>query len=166
MQGGAMGQMNQQQMMQLQQNMAGGMPQPAAAGMPQGRMPQQMGQMPPAPQGMPMPQAGAMPPAPMGGAAAGAPQAARMGGIAGEYLSKTMKILPAVQEKNANYPDQVGQLIYDFILQMVGQEHAPKITGMLIDLPIMQIRAYLSSYEALQAKVQEAQTHLIQTEKK
>lgn len=155
-----MGQMNQQQMMQLQQNMAGGMPQPAPAGMPQGRMPQQMSQMP-APQGMPMPQAaaGAMPPAPMGGAP-------RMGGIAGEYLAKTMRILPAVQEKNTQYPEQVGQIIYDFILQMVGQEHAPKITGMLIDLPIAQIRAYLQSYEALQAKVQEAQTHLIQTEKK
>jgi hypothetical protein len=157
-----MGQMNQQQMMQLQQNMAGGMPQPPAAGMPQGRMPQQMNQMPPAPQGMSMPApGGAMPPAPMGGA----PQA-RMGGVAGDYLSKTMKILPAIQERNTKYHEQVGQLIYEYITNMVGPELAPKITGMLIDLPLQQIRAYLANYDVLCAKVQEAQQHLMQNEKK
>lgn len=162
MPGGGMGQMNPQQMMQLQQNMAGGLPQPPAAGMPQGRMPQQMNQMPQAPQGMPMPAPGAMPPAPMGGA----PQARMAGGVEGDYLAKTSRILPAIQERNTKYQEQVGQLIYDYILQMVGQELAPKITGMLIDLPIPQIRAYLGNYGALQAKVQEAQAHLMQSEKK
>lgn len=43
---------------------------------------------------------------------------------------------------------------------MVGPEAAPKITGMLIDLPIPQIHQYLGSYDALQAKVMEARDHL------
>jgi len=30
----------------------------------------------------------------------------------------------------------VGEIIYDYIEKMVGSEKAPKITGMLIDLPI------------------------------
>lgn len=154
MQGG-MGQMPQQQQMMAMQNMAGGM-QPNA-GMPQQRMPQQMNQMPPAPGGMPMPQPGAMP-APMGGAQR-PPQAS---GPAQAYFAKTYPILPAIQEKNRNYPEQVGSIIFDFICEMVGQDLAPKITGMLIDLPIPQIRAYLQSYEHLQAKVQEAKQHLEQ----
>jgi hypothetical protein len=33
----------------------------------------------------------------------------------------------------------VGELIYEYIEKMVGPEKAPKITGMLIDLPIPQI---------------------------
>ena len=83
--------------------MAGGM---QGAGMPQQRMPQQMSQMPPAPAGMPMaqpPQPGAMPPAPMGGA-----MRQQMSGPAGAYMAKTMKIFPAIQEKNPHYKEQVG----------------------------------------------------------
>jgi hypothetical protein len=36
---------------------------------------------------------------------------------------------------------------------MVGQERAPKITGMLIELPVPQIQMYMSSYGNLQMKV-------------
>jgi hypothetical protein len=104
-----------------------------------------------------MPQPGAMP-APMGGA----PQRPQVGGRAAEYLAKTAKILPAIVDRNPHYQEQVGQTIFDFICEMAGQDLAPKITGMLIDLPIVQIRNYLQSYEHLQAKVQEAKQHLEQ----
>lgn len=40
---------------------------------------------------------------------------------------------------------------------------APKITGMLIDLPVPQIKQYLSSFQSLEMKVQEARDHLRQT---
>jgi hypothetical protein len=39
---------------------------------------------------------------------------------------------------------------------LVGQEKAPKITGMLIDLPLEEIKAYLVDFSKLQAKVTEA----------
>merc|ERR1712167_428305 len=97
-----------------------------------------------------------MPAPPVGQAAAGG----MGGGVRQEYFMKASRILPAVQQKNVQYQEQVGQVIYDFILGMVGPEAAPKITGMLIDLPIPQIHTYLGSYDALQAKVMEARDHL------
>ena len=162
MQGGApMGQMNQQQMMQMQ-GMGGGMPQPPQpAGMPQGRMPGQP--MPPQmlPHGGPV----GMPPQP-GMPAPPAAQGQMMGGVKGAYMASAQKILPAIVERNPNYSEQAGQVIYDYIEKLVGPETAPKITGMLIELPIHQIRAYLSSYDALVAKVNEAREHLDNAEKK
>jgi hypothetical protein len=37
----------------------------------------------------------------------------------------------------------VGQTIYGFVQSIVGEFYAPKITGMLIDRPIEEIRTYL-----------------------
>lgn len=75
---------------------------------------------------------------------------------------RTSKILPAVDERNPHLKGQVGECIYDFIVEMIGSDLAPKITGMLIDLPVNQIKQYLSSYDALQMKVFEARDHLTQ----
>jgi hypothetical protein len=36
---------------------------------------------------------------------------------------------------------------------IIGPEKAPKITGMLIELPVLQIKQYLASFDALQMKV-------------
>jgi len=74
-----------------------------------------------------------------------------------------MRILPAVQENNPHVQEQVGQCIFDYILQMVGSELAPKITGMLIDLPHHQIKQCLGSFQALEMKVNEAKEHLRKT---
>jgi hypothetical protein len=65
-----------------------------------------------------------------------APQAGMPITIGQEYEMKALRMLPAVQERNPNLKDQVGQIIFDYIEKMVGQERAPKITGMLIELPI------------------------------
>jgi hypothetical protein len=54
---------------------------------------------------------------------------------------------------NPKYKDQVGEIIYDYIEKMVGPERAPKITGMLIELPIGQIQIFMSSYQNLCMKV-------------
>jgi len=48
---------------------------------------------------------------------------------------------------------------------MVAPERAPKITGMLIELPVDQIKQYMSSYDALRAKVSEATTLIDNAEK-
>merc|ERR1712046_37850 len=132
-----------------QQPMGGnmGMPQPNMQGMPQRTMPQPNMPMAP-PQNMP-----------------NQPMNMSQGGGAGSvqnYLIRTQKLLPAVDERNPHLKGQVGECIYDFIVEMIGAELAPKITGMLIDLPVNQIKQYLQSYDALQMKVHEARDHLTQ----
>jgi len=82
-----------------------------------------------------------------------------------KYLMVTQKLLPSVTERNVYLKDQVGQAIYEFVSMMVPADRAPKITGMLIELPIDQIKVYMSSLEALRAKVTEA-TQLIDNAEK
>jgi hypothetical protein len=43
-----------------------------------------------------------------------------------------------------------------------GPEKAPKITGMLIELPVAQIREYLGNWVNLQQRVEEANRLLMQ----
>jgi hypothetical protein len=49
--------------------------------------------------------------------------------------------------------EQVGKVIYEFVSMMVPQELAPKVTGMLIEIPHEQIKQYLGSFQALRGKV-------------
>jgi len=69
-----------------------------------------------------------------------------------------------VTEKNPYLKDQVGQTIFEFVAMLVQPERAPKITGMLIELPVEQIRQYMQSLDALHAKVQEASTLIEKSE--
>ena len=73
-----------------------------------------------------------------------------------KYVQAAMQLLPSVQERNPYIKEQVGHLIFDYVQMLCGQEKAPKITGMLIELPVPQIRQYLSTFEALQMRVEEA----------
>jgi hypothetical protein len=73
----------------------------------------------------------------------------------------TQKLLPSVTDRNPYIKDQVGHCIYDFVTHIIGADKAPKITGMLIELPVSQIKQYMNSYEALQMKVHEANSLLL-----
>jgi hypothetical protein len=44
-----------------------------------------------------------------------------------------------VTPANPNYKGQVGEFIYEYVETLIGEEKAPKITGMLIDLPVTDI---------------------------
>merc|ERR1712023_187652 len=114
---------------------------------------QQQNQMPqqPMPQ-QPMQQQPQMPQAPM-------PQQQMTPAM--EYLAKAQQILPAVQEKNPYLKEQVGHVIFEYVRNIIGSEKAPKITGMLIELPVPQIQQYMQSYEALQHRVHEANNLLM-----
>ena len=103
-----------------------------------------------------MPQQPGMPQQPM------RPQAPQAVGPAANYVQQGYKLLPSVTEKNPYIKEQVGHLIYDFVQGIIGVDKAPKITGMLIELPGPQIKEYLGSYEALQIKVTEANNLLNQ----
>lgn len=56
----------------------------------------------------------------------------------------------------------VGEFIYPYVEEFVGENLAPKITGMLIDLPIEEIKGYLYDFARLYFKVGEAVTLLQQ----
>ena len=71
-------------------------------------------------------------------------------------------MLPNIEPKNLDIKQYVGEFIYDIVEEIVGEELAPKITGMLIDLPLKDIREYLADYKRLKEKVFEAKEILRQ----
>ena len=73
-----------------------------------------------------------------------------------EYNQRGFQLVPAVVPQNPNYKEQVGEFIYEYVEKIAGDEKAPKITGMLIDLPMEEIRGYLTDYAKLQGKISEA----------
>jgi hypothetical protein len=73
-----------------------------------------------------------------------------------EYNLNGRKLVPAVVPQNPNYKTQVGEFIYEYVEKISGDDKAPKITGMLIDLPIQEIQAYLFDFNKLQFKINEA----------
>lgn len=138
-----------------------GRPRGGNRGMPRqqvAQVPHQMGMPQPAPTGMPMPQG--MPPMPQqpmmpGMPMAGMPQQQPMN-EGQEYQMKAAQLLPSIQANNKHYKQKVGELIFNYIAKMAPQERVPRITGMLIELPLEQIREYLSSYSVLREMVNEA----------
>lgn len=51
--------------------------------------------------------------------------------------------------------EKIGEEIYNYVLQKAGEESAPKITGMIIDLPFQDLIVSIQSWEGLQEKIQE-----------
>ena len=52
----------------------------------------------------------------------------------------TQKILPSCNERNPYLKESVGTAIFEFVNKITGEKIAPKITGMLIDLSIDEIK--------------------------
>lgn len=76
------------------------------------------------------------------------------------YNQAGIKVFTLVNPANPNYKTQVGEFIYEHVEQLAGEDFAPKITGMLIDLPIPEIQGYVTDYFKLQNKVNEASSLL------
>jgi hypothetical protein len=81
---------------------------------------------------------------------------------ANELYSKTMPIYNAIVEINPSYKNTVGSCIFEFVTKIVGPSFAPKITGMLIDLPIAEIQKYCTNYDLFVQRVSQAQQLLVQ----
>jgi hypothetical protein len=77
-----------------------------------------------------------------------------------QYAQKGIFLLPAVVKANPNYKNQVGEFIFEYVERIAGEQKAPKITGMLIDLPIEEIQGYLQDYSKLEEKIREADSLL------
>lgn len=104
---------------------------------------------------VPRPQA----PQPNAPVAAPIPPVAAPGGPTNNHFETTMKALL----NNADYKggddeqrkEMVGDEIYEFVEGIVGENEAPKVTGMIIDLPQKDLMAILNNYSAFNNKVQE-----------
>lgn len=57
----------------------------------------------------------------------------------------------------------VGTSIFRQVTNMVGEELSPKITGMIIDLPIADLNFSVSTLETLTSKVRSAVQLLVDT---
>jgi len=51
--------------------------------------------------------------------------------------------------------EKIGEEIYNYVLEKAGEESAPKITGMIIDLPFADLIKSIQTYEGLQDKINE-----------
>jgi hypothetical protein len=71
-------------------------------------------------------------------------------------------LLPVVVPNNPNLKNLVGEFIYEYVERFVGEERAPKITGMLIDLTLDEIKSYLYDFNQLVNKINQAQQILNQ----
>lgn len=111
--------------------------------------------MPQQPRPMPTIAPSAMPPLPVGNIAMQTPAALGMSmqfqpssdPTANDLYSKIAPIFNAITEINPSYKNTVGSVIYGFVDKIVGSNFAPKITGMLIDLNIAEIRKYCTDYD-------------------
>jgi hypothetical protein len=62
-------------------------------------------------------------------------------------------LIPAVAPQNPNLKEMVGTFIYDYVEKFVGESSAPKVTGMLIDMPLNEIKEYLYDFTKLYQKI-------------
>ena len=81
-----------------------------------------------------------------------------------EFYRATSTILAAVTPANPSVKTHVGQIIFSFVVKLVGQEKAPKVTGMLIDLSIPEMLKYLQHFDLFVGNINQAQNLLNQQE--
>ena len=79
-----------------------------------------------------------------------------------KFLDVTVPILVDVVEKNPDYRMIVGRSIFTFVKLLV-QFNSPRATGLLIDLPIPEIREYMQNYDIFVERVKETKEILNQS---
>jgi len=57
----------------------------------------------------------------------------------------------------------IGTLIFRYVTNLVTEEFSPKITGMIIDLPMSDLNYSVSNFETLHVKVKSAVQLLVDT---
>ena len=56
------------------------------------------------------------------------------------FRSATNEVIQDIVPEDTDYKVKSGTVLYDFVQKLVGDVKAPKITGMLIDLPVTEIQ--------------------------
>jgi hypothetical protein len=99
---------------------------------------------------------------PMPGQNAGPQFAPSEDPMANELYGKIMPIFAAITDINPSYKQTVGSAIFEFVTRISGPNFAPKITGMLIDLSVNEIRNIVTNFDLFAQRVQQALTLLTQ----
>jgi polyadenylate-binding protein len=73
-----------------------------------------------------------------------------------KYVADCSRILPSIVPENPTYRDNAGTAFYQYVIQIVGPNLAPKVTGMLIDLKIEDVRQMMSDFNLFQTRVNQA----------
>jgi len=60
--------------------------------------------------------------------------------------------------------DMIGNVIYEYIERIAGVEKAPKLTGMIIDLPEAELFEAVGTYDRLDQKIKVATDLLLKTQ--
>lgn len=104
---------------------------------------------------MPMPQRMSMPqphmPPPFG---AGMTRASLTTEL--KFQNRTAQLISKLIGEKNDLREEVGECIYEYVLAIAGEKFAPKVTGMMIELPRDDKIAYLTSYQKFESKVEQA----------
>ncbi len=76
------------------------------------------------------------------------------------YEQKFQALVTSPDYNNAGEADRknkIGDFMYPFVQLYSNAEHAPKITGMIIDLPEVDLKEAVKSEASLKEKVKEGQ---------
>jgi len=82
------------------------------------------------------------------------------------YRAEIMSVFTGDKFGGANEQQKkqlVGTAIFRHVTTLVTPEYSPKITGMIIDLPLADLNYSVSTYETLCLKVKSAVTLLVDT---
>ena len=66
-----------------------------------------------------------------------------------------------IQGSEREKKHMIGTLIFKYVTHMVTIDFSPKITGMIIDLPIAELNYSVSTMETLKVRVKDAVTLLV-----
>jgi len=73
-----------------------------------------------------------------------------------EYYNQAVLIMSAIVPHNPTLKQNVGNVIFPFVSRLIGSEKAPKITGMLVDLNIDDLRKQLLSFDFFEGNIRKA----------
>ncbi len=79
-----------------------------------------------------------------------------------DYKMRGTCLFSALVPENPDYKHLVGDFINEFVEKIAGSERTPRIIDVLINLPLDEIKAYLSDYNKFEQKIGEAVTLLDQ----
>lgn len=80
-------------------------------------------------------------------------------------ISTLLKSPHYTDATDAEKREKVGESIYTYIAKSAGETNAPKITGMIIDLPIVSLEECVATWATLDEKIKEGKV-LLETEQK
>lgn len=102
---------------------------------------------------------GQMPPAPVASQPQPQPQVQPPVNTPAMMYSQTIKSILRAQDfqslSEESRREKIGEEIYNYVLHKAGEESAPKITGMIIDLPYQDLVTSIQTWEGLQEKIVE-----------